>query len=341
MSIRVIKPGLHTTVQDLGRPGWRKDGVAEGGAMDRFALRTANLLVGNAEGEAGLELTLAGPVLEMERDLLIAVCGATMPPSIDGEELPLWRPVWVRAGAVISFGTAYSGCRAYVAAAGGIAAERALGSRGTDTRAGIGGVAGRALQRGDELRCGAEPPRAAAWRAALAARAAAEPQGRRRNWAAPGWFAPPFAYGGASEDGIRLRVMPGAEYGQFREAARTALMQERFRVAPASDRMGVRLEGPPLERSGSAELLSHGVVAGTVQVPAGGAPIILAADCQTTGGYPKLAHVISVDLPLLAQSKPGDWITFSQVTLAEAQQLHLAFERAMRLMASAIAVHKL
>ncbi|WP_263866868.1 5-oxoprolinase subunit C family protein [Paenibacillus rhizovicinus] len=128
--------------------------------------------------------------------------------------------------------------------------------------------------------------------------------------------------------------MPGAEYGQFREAARTALTRERFRVAPASDRMGVRLEGPPLERSDSAELLSHGVVAGTIQVPAGGTPIILAADSQTTGGYPKIAHVVSVDLPLLAQCKPGSRVTFKEITLAEAQRLQLEFEREMRLLAA-------
>lgn len=336
MSLSVLKPGLYSTVQDLGRPGWRKDGVAEGGAMDRYALRMANLLVGNPEGTAALELTLIGPQLRLESDLLLAVCGATMPPSIDGEELPLWRPVWARSGAVLTFGAATGGCRAYLAAGGGFVADEALGSRGTDARAGIGGLAGRPLRGGDALRCAAPSPLAAARRETLAARAAAEPAGRRRDWAAAGWFAPPLAYGGASEDGIELRVVPGAEYGQFREAARTALMRERYRVAPASDRMGVRLDGPPLERADGGELPSHGVVAGTIQVPAGGSPIILAADCQTTGGYPKIAHVITADLPLLAQCKPGDWITFAEFTLAEAQRLYLACERSMKLLAVAM-----
>ncbi|QHT64099.1 biotin-dependent carboxyltransferase family protein [Paenibacillus lycopersici] len=339
--MRVLKPGLYTTVQDLGRPGWRKDGVAEGGAMDRYAHRVANLLVGNDAGAATLELTLAGPELRLERDLLLAVCGADMPPSIDGEPLPLWRPFWARAGAVLAFGTAASGCRAYLAAGGGFAAEAALGSRATDARAGIGGIAGRPLRAGDALPCGDEPPRAAAWLAALAARTAADPPGRRRNWAAPRWAAPPLAYGGATAAGIELRVMPGAEYGQFREAARTALTRERYRAAPASDRMGVRLDGPPLERSGSAELLSHGVVAGTVQVPAGGTPIILAADCQTTGGYPKIAHVIMADLPLLGQCRPGDWVTFKEVSLAQAQRIQLEFEQGMRVLAAAIAMRKM
>ncbi|QYR22909.1 biotin-dependent carboxyltransferase family protein [Paenibacillus sp. sptzw28] len=340
MSSIVRKPGFYSTVQDLGRPGWRKDGISEGGAMDRYALRCANLLVGNNEGEAGLELTLAGAELQATSDLLIAVCGAYMTPLIDGEEMPMWRPVRVAAGASVSFGAAAIGCRAYIAVAGGIAVAPALGSRGTDTRAGIGGVAGRPLRAGDALPCGAEAPWAAAWRGELGARAAQQPQARH-SWAAPGWFAPPLAYGGGAEDGIELRAMPGAEYGQFGEAARAALFRERYRVAPASDRMGVRLEGPPLEiEAGSGELLSHGVVPGTVQVPAGGLPIILGADCQTTGGYPKIAHVISVDLPLLAQAKPGDTIRFREVSLQEAQRIGISFEREMQRLAAAVRLRK-
>ncbi|UVI28727.1 5-oxoprolinase subunit C family protein [Paenibacillus spongiae] len=323
MTLRVEKPGLHTTVQDLGRPGWRKDGLAEGGAMDRYALRTANVLLGNDEGAAGLELTLVGPVLVAGTDMVLAVCGAYMAPQVNGEELPMWRPVWVSAGSRISFGAASDGCRAYVAVAGGgIGLKPVLGSRGTDTRAGIGGIAGRALRTADVLPCGSFEA-APAWRAASL-------WSRRNGWAAPGWFAPPVAYVGGAADGIELRAMPGAEFGRLREAARTALFRERFRVAPASDRMGVRLEGPPMELADAAELLSHGVVPGTVQVPAGGAPIVLAADCQTTGGYPKAAHVITADLPLLAQAKPGDAIRFREVSLAEAQRAYFAVEGAVR-----------
>ncbi|SEN78809.1 biotin-dependent carboxyltransferase family protein [Paenibacillus sp. OV219] len=348
MTIIVMKPGFHTTVQDLGRPGWRQGGIPEGGAMDRIALRIANMLVGNAEGAAALELTLNGPQLRLEQDVLLAVTGAQMAPTIDGEPLPQWRPVWAAAGAVIAFGQAVSGCRAYVAVAGGIDAVPVLGSRSTDTRAGIGGIAGRALRGGDVLPCGSDADaagraRAAAWHASLAARAAAGAEGRRPNWAAPAWFAAPPRtplLASPSSSGKRsttvLRVVPGAEYGQFREAARTAFMRERYRVAPASDRMGVRLDGPPLEISDSAELLSHGVIAGTVQVPHGGTPIILAADCQTTGGYPKIAHVISADLPVLAQCRPGDWLTFTEVTLGEAQRILLDQEREMRLLSAAI-----
>ncbi|MBW7474438.1 biotin-dependent carboxyltransferase family protein [Paenibacillus oenotherae] len=342
MSLTVMKPGFYTTIQDLGRPGWRRDGIPLGGAMDRYALRTANLLVGNEEGAAGLELTLVGPTLTVERDMLLAICGAHMSPHMDGEELPMWRPLWAAAGSRITFGAALAGCRAYIAVAGGIHAAAVLGSRSTDVRAGIGGVDGRPLQAGDTLPCGERDSAGGAraawqrlWRAELAARAGAQPRGRN-GFAAPGWFAPPLAYGGGAADGIELRAMPGSEFGRLSAAARRAFFTERYNVAPASDRMGVRLAGPPLELSDSTELLSHGVVPGTVQLPSGGMPIVLAADCQTTGGYPKIAHVITADLPLLAQARPGAAITFRSVTLAEAQRIEIAFERDMRQLAAGI-----
>lgn len=338
MSLIVQKSGLYTTIQDRGRNGHRAAGLTGGGAMDDYALRAANLLVGNDEGEAGLELTLTGPVLQAEADLLIAITGADMAPHIDGRELAMWRPVYVPAGATIRFGAARLGCRAYVAVAGGIGTSRALGSRSTDARARLGGIDGRPLRAGDVVPCGmaagaVAPSRwATAWLAALAAHssaAVAEGEGRPPVWAA--WYAPPQAYGGASIAGIELRVMPGSEHGQFSEAARAAFYSGRYRVLAASDRMGVRLEGsPPLHRIARNELLSHGIVPGVIQVPDGGQPIILAADCQTTGGYPKLAHVAAVDMPLLAQAKPGDWITFRPINLDEAQRLYLATEQSIR-----------
>lgn len=346
--MKVVKAGLLTTLQDLGRDGYRSSGISSGGAMDSYALRIANLLVGNEEGEAGLEITLVGPELAIETDLLIAVCGAYMEPTIDGEELPMWRPVFVPRGAVLRFGRAVSGCRVYVAAAGGFGVARELGSRSTDVRAALGGLAGRRLAAGDALPCGAgqsaaAPSRwAAAWRTALsrlgeAAATAPHGAGRRLPWAAAPWYAPPAAYGGGDgEAGIVLRAMPGSEYGQFSVAAREALFRERYIIAPASDRMGCRLIGTPLARMSRAELLSHGVTPGAVQVPPGGGPIILAADCQTTGGYPKIAHVATVDMPLLAQAKPGDAIRFQPVSLAEAQRLDRQREQDIRMLAAAI-----
>ncbi|MFF2484568.1 biotin-dependent carboxyltransferase family protein [Paenibacillus sp. NPDC058071] len=313
----IERAGMLTALQHLGTTGSRALGIPTGGAMDRYALRVANWLVGNAQEATGLELTLARPELTAQSDMLIAVCGAYMGPTVDGEELPMWRPVFVRRGAVIRFGRAESGCRAYVAAAGGLA-----GKPGARLAAGAAVHAAQPAGRW-----------AAAWLAALALEGA----GRRRSaMAAAPWFAPPLAYGGAGDDGIELRAMPGSEYGQFSEAARDGFFRERYRVAPASNRMGIRLSGFPIERESGAELLSHGVTAGAVQVPAGGEPIVLGADCQTTGGYPKIAHVASVDMPLLAQAKPGDTIRFQYITVEEAQRLMLAFEIEMALLSAAI-----
>ncbi|GFN31116.1 carboxylase [Paenibacillus curdlanolyticus] len=341
MSLLVMRPGLYSTVQDCGRPGHRGAGLSGGGAMDEYALRVANWLVGNDESAAGLELTLAGPTLRTETSLLIAITGADMAPQVGGHELPMWRPVYVPAGAVLTFGAARAGCRAYIAVAGGIGTTPALGSRSTDVRAGIGGIAGRPLRAGDAVPCGeaagavAPSAWATAWLTALAKRSAAEGEGRpAAAWAA--WYSPPLAYAGGDDDGIVLRAMPGREHGQFTPAARASFYGGRYRVAAASDRMGVRLEGPPLARTTRDELLSHGIVPGVVQVPASGQPIILGADCQTTGGYPKLAHVAAVDLPLLAQAKPGDYIRFKAIDHEEAQQLD--YERAKALQALAAAI---
>lgn len=343
MSLHIVKPGLYTTVQDLGREGHRSAGLSGGGAMDPYAMRVANLLVGNEESAAGLELTLLGPTMTAATELLVAVTGADMAPRLDGRELAMWRPVRVPAGATLTFGAARLGCRAYVAVTGGIGTPPALGSRSTDARAAIGGIAGRPLRAGDAVPCGsaagavAPSAWATAWLAALAQpRAAASCTGRPSTGAA--WYAPPQAYGGAGPDGIELRVMPGSEYGQFTEAARIAFLSERYRVSAASDRMGIRLEGSPLPRMERFELPSHGIVPGVIQVPDGGMPIMLGADCQTTGGYPKLAHVASIDLPLLAQAKPGDDIRFRLIDLQEAQRLLRKREAELRALAAAISL---
>lgn len=345
-AIRVIRPGLYATVQDLGRPGLRHIGVTESGAMDKYALRMANLLVGNAEGATAIEMALVGGELEFRQDTIIAICGAYMAPQSAGYELPMWRPIWLSRGSRISLGRAEMGCRAYIAAAGGIAVPLAMGSGSTDARAGLGGAAaGRPLAAGDVLPLGAAgeaplPPRwAGAQRQAAhsaGAAGAAGARSRRTLWAAPRWYAPPLAYGGGDvrADGVVLRAVWGAECEQFgAEGLRLQLLQQPYRVAPASDRMGIRLEGAPLQRTASGELLSHGVVPGTVQVPADGLPIILGSDCQTTGGYPKLLHIIAADLPLVGQLKPGDYIFIRIVALEEAQQLELEREAAIQMAA--------
>ncbi|WP_373446988.1 biotin-dependent carboxyltransferase family protein [Saccharibacillus sp. O23] len=402
--ITVLKPGLLTTLQDLGRPGFQQYGVTPGGAMDAYALRAANLMVGNGESEAALEITLAGPTLRFERETLIALTGADLAPSIGGEALPMWRPVRIRAGAVLEFRTAVTGCRAYLAAAGGFGAPEAMGSRSTDLRAGLGGLEGRALRAGDVLHARTSavasgafgPLRAIAPGADFAAAAVHAAHGYlvgRPDWAdvPAGGFASPgaAAYSGggrdsaaesgrfpqqdtdpavsgfaSSTDGFRrrrsavptakpglppssfappvsltspvappspapttIRFTRGTHFHLFDETSRAALSNAVFRVDPQSDRMGCRLTGPALRLSRPLEMISEAAAFGTVQVPPGGDPIALAADRQTTGGYPRIAQIAAVDLRILGQLRPGQTIRFVEITLAEAERLHIERER--------------
>lgn len=322
--LEIVKAGMLLEVQDRGRPGWRSQGVPAGGAMDGWSLQVANLLAGNRRDAAALEMTMSGPSLRAGKDgLLCALAGAGMEAVVDGVPLPPWRTVYVMPGRLLEIGRASRGCRAYLAVAGGIAEPPVLGSRSADARAGIG----RRLGAGDALACGAMPPQAAAWAAALARRAAAAGSAGGAPLAAAPWFARPLP-GAAAASGTVLRAVPGSAYGQLTEAARARLWRERFRAAPASDRMGVRLqpEAHPVELIRHAEIRSHGVTPGAVQLPPGGAPVVLGAGCGTTGGYPVILHVASADLPLLAQLRPGDSVSFSEIGLEEAQLLDLGQE---------------
>ncbi len=318
MTLRVIRPGLLTTVQDPGRWGRQQYGVVVGGAMDRVALRLANLLVGNAEHDAALEVTLTGPELEFQDDALIALCGADLSPTVDGAPVPTWRPVVIRAGSILAFGKPVAGCRAYLALAGGLDTPLVLGSRGTYLRAGIGGYEGRALKAGDVLHT--RPASNAA--VARLHRLLAE-RGERR-WSAPRWF----VGAGLADYAANpiLRVMRGSELDWLAPESREQLFSAEFTVTEQSDRMGYRLRGPKLTFPAPRELLSEAVCPGTIQVPPEGQPIVLMADCATTGGYPKAAHVASVDLPVLAQLRPGAKLRFQSITIEEAQDLIRARE---------------
>ena len=339
--IQVSMPGLLTTVQDLGRPGWQRYGVTPGGAVDAHALRLANLLVGNTEGAAGLEVTLAGPTLRIAEEALIAVCGADFETTIEDRPVPAWRPVWVKAGAELLIGAARSGCRCYLAVAGGIAVPRLLGGRGTHLAAGFGGLEGRALRPGDTLKVG--PP--SVWAKRLA-RSLAGSVGGGDPLAAARWEVSGEARPAYSPSPM-VRVMSGPQWDWFSLGERTRFLGERFTVTPRSDRMGLRLAapagaapaGPALAEGGSREMISEGVATGTVQVPPDGQPIVLLADRQTIGGYPKIATVASVDLPLLAQLRPGDTVEFHEVTVGEAEELWLAAERRMATVRQGIAMH--
>jgi len=329
MSLSFIKPGLLTTVQDLGRPGYQKDGIIVSGAMDARALRVANLLVGNDEDAAGLEITLLGPRIRFETDQLLALTGAHLSPTLNGQPVGLNRPVWVRAGTELAFGAPVAGSRTYLAVAGGVAVAPVLGSRSTYLRAGFGGLHGRALHAGDVLPTGALS--AAGQQLLRHLRHGASPSG----WGQAKWTPGPDVCPKPARHPI-IRAIRGPEYEDFSPGSQQDFWQQPFTVTAEADRMGYRLQGPPLERRSAIELLSSAVAFGTVQVPAGGQPIVLLADHQTTGGYPRIAQVITADFSALAQVAPGQVIRFEEVALAEAQALYLAQEQQLRALQRAV-----
>ncbi|MGH8579186.1 MAG: biotin-dependent carboxyltransferase family protein [Gammaproteobacteria bacterium] len=288
--IEVIRAGLLTTVQDLGRSGYRQLGVGHGGALDPLALTVGNRLVGNEANTAGLEITVGSVVrLGFHISASIALTGANVSADLDGE--PVWHG-WrtrVREGQTLTLAAPRFGMRAYLAIAGGIDVPPVLGSRSTDLNAGFGGLAGRALQDGDSLPLGRATP----------------PTGRQ-GIKLPDWD-------------MFARAIPGPEYDSFKREAQQVFWQAEWKVSAQSNRMGYRLRGPALTYANPRELLSHAVLPGTVQVPPNGQPIVLLADAQTTGGYPRIATVIEADLWKLAQVRLGATFRLVPCTLAAAR----------------------
>jgi antagonist of KipI len=299
--LRVLKPGLLTTVQDLGRWGHQADGVPVAGPMDGFSHRLSNHLVGNPVGAALVEITLIGPELAADLDMTLAVCGADFDLACDGEAVPIGATFRVRAGQTVRFGRRRLGARAYLAiAGGGVLTPTVLGSRATHLVSRMGGLEGRALRAGDVLPiAAAQPP----------------PTNRARGLTLPS--------GGRA----RLRVLAGSQPAWFGDEAWRALTGVSFRISPRSNRMGYRLEGPPLIRLSPEEPISEPVAMGAIQVPAAGEPILLMADRQTAGGYPKIGYVITADLCLAGQLAPGEFVEFDRCTEQEAVAALIARER--------------
>lgn len=320
MSIRILRPGLLTTVQDLGRPGYQRFGVSVGGAMDKLSLRVANHLVGNAESAAALEITLLGPTLHFENAGVIAICGGLWSPKIGESVVPMNRPVWIPAGTTLALGSAVRGARAYLAIAGGIDVPLVMGSRSTYPRANIGGLEGRALQSGDLLPSGSPSDLSQRLIGKLS----------MENSSAPYQSVPWFAALSPWEDVTTLRAIRGTEFERLDEASQESLFSTAFQVTSDSDRMGYRLSGPTLALAQTAEMISSAVCCGTIQAPPQGQPILLMADCATTGGYPKVAQIASVDLPKAAQLKPGDFFRLREISLAAAHNLYLRQEFDLR-----------
>ncbi|MFM9888201.1 MAG: biotin-dependent carboxyltransferase family protein [Burkholderiales bacterium] len=321
MTIIVIKPGLLSTVQDLGRFGWQHLGIVPSGAMDIDAHRLANLLVGNGAGAATIEITVRGPELEFEQATLVALCGATFDAKcIDakGKSSPMLanRPVLLSKSARLRIADVQHGARAYIAVAGGIAVPPVLGSASTYLPAGFGGYQGRALRTGDRL------PLDRACSALSVARFAS----LKRRTSAPAdpnamqsvsWSVPIDSLPHADEDPIRF--IEGRHWRMFSAAAHIAIETGPLRIAPESNRIGYRLTGITLERRKNVDVLSEPTCLGTIQVPSDGTPIVLMADHQTTGGYAKIGEVAGADIPRLAQRTPGMEVRFRRCTLADAR----------------------
>ncbi|OOY11155.1 allophanate hydrolase [Thioclava marina] len=303
MAFKVVKPGLSTTIQDLGRPGYFHLGIPEGGAMDRFAMRVANMLVGNDEAEAGLEAVFMGPELSFEDDTLVAVTGGEMPILVDGEPRESWTSFVVKAGQVLSFGFLKSGARIYIAFGGGIATPSALGSRSTYPIGALGGVEGRAIAAGDVIPVGK----------------ATDMTERSLDKAL---LAP-------VETPVSLRVLPDLYWHRLTPASQAQFFADEWTVAPEADRMGYRFRGgAPMEfvardqpfgaGSDPSNIVDGCYSYGSIQVPGGQEPIVLHRDAVSGGGYFTLGAVISADMDLIGQLQPNTKVRFVEVTMEQA-----------------------
>lgn len=302
MSLKVLDAGLLTTVQDHGRTGFRAFGMPSAGAMDRYALSMANVLAGNAPTAAALEMTVRGGRYQFTAPAYAAIAGAEMNATLDGHALANWSSFYAPSGSELALDFAATGVRAYVAVFGGIDVPLVMGSRATYLRAAVGGFAGRALQAGDELAIGvtAAPPQTPVQLSAeLTPQYPAE---------------------------ITLRVLLGPQQDYFTSEGVLTFLQGSYAVSHRNDRMGYRLEGPVITHRGAADIVSDALLPGAVQVPGSGESMVMTADCQTTGGYAKIATVIGSDLWRLAQCRAADRVRFSVCSGDEAVAA-LQFER--------------
>jgi antagonist of KipI len=303
--IEVQSPGLQTTVQDLGREGFGPMGVSPSGAADPLALRIGNRLVGNAEGAAALEMTLVGGTFLFPERSVVALSGSDFGATLDDVAVDMWTSVEVYSGQTLRTGPTRTGARCYLCVRGGIEVKLFLGSASTHLLSGLGGYDGRALRKGDVLRIGTAGGTFRTFR-----------KQRLSGWALK-QLSPRKV----------LRVTAGPQSDWFSEEAHNNFYSATYRLAEESNRMGLRLEGPPLNSASGGEMISEGVSLGAVQITASGLPIILFVEQQTTGGYPKIANVISADLHSLGQLRPRDEIRFEPVDLAAASALLIKQEK--------------
>ncbi|NMP37695.1 MAG: biotin-dependent carboxyltransferase family protein [Clostridiales bacterium] len=306
MSMKITFPGALTTVQDLGRFGSMRFGFPASGAMDTDSARIANLLADNDEREAVLEMTMLGIKASFDSDCVIVLTGADMTPEINGEPIPMYAALEVRAGDILALSAAKSGLRCYMAVSGGFDIPSVMGSFSTNLKCAVGGFNGRALKAGDVLDFRTQQDTLFG----ISARRLEEDEIPRHD--------------------EFIRVVLGPQDDYFTDEGVSTFLSQVYTLSNASDRMGVRLEGESIQAKAKSDIISDGIALGSVQIPASGKPIIMMADRQTTGGYAKIATVISADIPSLAQKKPGDSIRFKAVDIKQAQKIYIAHERWFR-----------
>ena len=306
--LEILSPGILTSVQDLGRYGYGRYGVAPSGALDSFALRIANLLAGNRSDQACLEIMLLGPAIRALEDIVVAVTGGNLQPRRDKQPIAMWRSQILKKGDILSFSSPLSGFRAYVAVAGGISVPLVMGSRSTNLSSGFGGFQGRALEKNDIL---TSENRSQHVKTDTRVFNAAWIPVYPNNWS--------------------LRAIWGPQDDHFPDESRRSLLDATYKMTTDSDRTGIRLQGPVIRHKPDIQtsIISEGVIAGSVQIPGDGKPIIILGE-TVTGGYRKIATVISADLPLLGQIKPGDSVRFTVVSLEEARRALIGVEENIR-----------
>lgn len=306
MGIKIANGGFMTTIQDMGRFGYQETGMSVSGVMDTRSAGLANILVGNDENEAVIEVTMMGPVIEFTEDNLVAVTGGNLGAKLDGKTMPGYEAVLVKSGQVLSFSGMFGGSRAYIAFAGGLDVPAVMGSRSTNLKSGIGGFEGRKLGAGDEIRFAAP-----------------------KTWL-PNMNKRKLVPDDFSSREYTLRVVMGPQDDCFTEKGIATFLNSVYTVSNEYDRMGCRMQGDVIEHKNGGDIITDGISFGAVQVPSHGNPIVMMADHQTTGGYTKIANVISVDLPKLAQCMPGFKIRFKKVSIEEAQDLYCAWKRELK-----------
>ena len=299
MGIRILKGGMLTTVQDLGRTGYQSQGFSVAGVMDVRSFKIANLLLDNPENEAVLEFTLIGPTLEFTSATIIAITGGDFQPEVNGEPAPMYTALYMNKGDILKFKSARTGSRGYIAFSSYLDIPVVMGSRCTNTKSGIGGFKGRKLQAGDYINF------------------------RIKRRYLPFFLSRKLELDEFDQEEAEIRVIMGPQDDMFSRQGIETFLNSEYTVTSDFDRMGCRLEGPFIAQKETSDIISDGTVFGSVQVPSHGKPIILLADRQTTGGYAKIATVASVDIPKVVQRKTDHKIRFRAITVEEAQELYL------------------